>query len=353
MEEIIDTKRSSVEGREGALVIYIDILMRFYAQEEIESRCDQLYLAFLKSISSPSEKEASLALRAIALTLITNPSETAYDGLYKRLQNTYTESEFPTVKAAAIHTMSAAAIYGGAGDDEIEQIMDDLLAIVESDGASIDADDNGEVVAAATEAWGYLLTYVDDMEDKTEVAMEAFVEQLESRDTSVQITAGTNIALLFEKSFTSREEDDEPATEAESYDDEGHPLDVSFVKRYDAYRQKSQLEYTLTQLSKESSKKVAKKDRKSLHKHFADVLNTVEHPPRGPAYSKAIDQETNRRYGSRMVVRVNKTGSMTIDKWWKLQRLQALKRVLGGGFVKHYTENEVVFESLPIMISKS
>lgn len=350
MEEIIDRKRSSVQGREAALSQYVYLLMSHYANDEIENKTSELFPAFLKSMKSDSsEKEASLAMRAIALTLITAPSDTAYDGLAQNLKRVYAESEFTSLKAVAIHTLSAAAIYGGAADSEIEQVMDELLEIVESDGASIEAEDSGEVVAAATEAWGYLSTYIDDMEDKTEVAMDAFVEQLESSNTSVQVAVGENIALLFEKSYTSRESDDEPATATE--DDEGYALDNSYVKRYDVYRQKGQLEHTLTQLTKESSKRIAKKDRKSLHTHFADILSTVEHPPRGPKYQKAIDQETGRRYGSRMTIRIHKTGSMKIDKWWKLHRLQALRRILGGGFVRHYTDNEVVFESLPIMIS--
>ena len=42
---------------------------------------------------------------------------------------------------------------------------------------------------------------------------------------------------------------------------------------------------------------------------------------------------------------------MRIDKWWKLTRLQGLKRILQGGFVSHYEKNEVVSETLPIMVS--
>jgi len=283
--------------------------------------------------------------------LITSPSETAYDGIYQAVKRTYTDSEFHTVKAVAIHTLSAAAIYGGAADSEIEEIMDDFLAVIESDGSSISADDSGEVVAAALQSWGYLATYIDDMEETSEPAMEAFVEQLESSETSVQVAAGENIALLYEKSFTPREADDEPAKDEE--DEEGFTIDQSFVKRYDVYRQKNQLEHTLSQLATESSRSITKKDRKTLHTNFADILNTVEHPPRGPRYQRAIDQETGRRYGSRMTIRIHKNGSMKIDKWWKLHRLQALRRVLGGGFVVHYENNEVVFDSLPIMISPS
>lgn len=288
---------------------------------------------------------------AIALSIITVPSETVYDSIFQTLKRTYSDSESLAVKAVAIHTLSAAAVFGGASDSELEEIMDDLLEIVESDGSSIEAADSGEVVTAACEAWGFLATSIDDMEEKTEAAMDAFVEQLESSDVSVQVAAGENIALLFEKSYTARETDDGPASDEE--DEEGLPIDTSFVKRYDVYRQKDQLKHTLSKLASESSRRIAKKDRKVLHTNFSDILNTVEYPSRGPRYQNAINEETGRRYGSRMVVRIHKTGTMKIDAWWKLHRLQALRRVLGGGFVVHYENNEVVFDSLPIMISAS
>lgn len=223
--------------------------------------------------------------------------------------------------------------------------MDELLEIIESDGRSIEAEDSGNVVAAACEEWGFLATSIEDLEEKTEAAMDAFVEQLESNDPSVQIAAGENIALLHEKSYTAREADDDPASEEE--DSDGHPIDNSVVKRYDVYRQTNQLKHTLSQLATESSRHIARKDRKLLHVNFADILNTVEHPSRGPRYQNAIDSETGKKYGSRMTVRIHKTGTMKIDKWWKLHRLQELRRILGGGFVVHYENNEVVFDSLP------
>ncbi|KAK2625128.1 hypothetical protein QTJ16_005497 [Diplocarpon rosae] len=349
-EEIIDRKRSSVQGRESALAQYVHLIMSHYAYDQINSKAAELFPALLKSIKvGSSERETSLALRAIALSIITAPSETVYDAICKALKNTYAESQSHAVKAVAIHTLSAAAVFGGASDSEIEEIMDDLLEIVESDGTSVEAEDSAEVVTAACEAWGFLAVQVDDLEEKTEAAMDAFVEQLDSSSAGVQVAAGENIALLFEKSYTARESDDAPVSDDE--DEDGFAVDTSFVKRYDVYRQKNQLEHKLSMLATERSRHISKQDRKFLHGNFSDILGTVEVPSRGPCYSKAIDQETGKRYGSRMVVRIHKTGSMLIDKWWKLHTLQALRRVLGPGFVVHYQDNEVVFDLLPIMMT--
>lgn len=63
VEEIINRKRSSVQGRELALAKYAHILMGHYAYDEIQSKTNELFPALLKSVKSESEKEASLALR--------------------------------------------------------------------------------------------------------------------------------------------------------------------------------------------------------------------------------------------------------------------------------------------------
>lgn len=64
MEEIIDRKRSSVQGRETSLIQYIHFLMSRYLNEEIEPKIGELLPALLKSVKTEgSEKETSLALR--------------------------------------------------------------------------------------------------------------------------------------------------------------------------------------------------------------------------------------------------------------------------------------------------
>lgn len=293
---------------------------------------------------------ANLGLAAIALTIITTPSESAYDGIFRTIKTAYIDSEHIPVKVAAIHTLGAAAIYGGAADSEVQDIMDGFLEIIESDGESVGAGDSGEVVAAACEEWGFLATSLDDVEDIAEIAADAFVEQLESSDTSVLVAAGENIALLYEKSYRERRVDDpfpearEPHFEGE---DERSDIDLTMVKSYDVYGQKHQLEHTLSQLANESTKRITKRDRKELHMNFTDILHTVENPHHGPRYGTALKKKSQQSYGSRMAIQLNKSGSMKIDKWWKLHRLQALRRILGGGFAMHYEKNEVVFDSLP------
>ena len=64
--EIIDRKRSSIQGRENCLAAYIRILISQYAEEDIRGKEVELVAAFLKSIKAESsEKETVLAIKGM------------------------------------------------------------------------------------------------------------------------------------------------------------------------------------------------------------------------------------------------------------------------------------------------
>lgn len=355
IEQIIDRKRSSTEGRADSLNAFAHILMARYAREDIEARTSELLPSILKSIrSETSERETLNALKALTAMLITLDSDDIYDHVGASLKRIVSNSQSTKTKTSAIHTLGIATYFGGAGEDEAEDVMNFFLEIVESDGLSVDAHNEAEVVIAALQEWGFLASALDDMEETNEAAMEAFVEQLQSDDSGVQIAAGENIALLYEKSYTPLEADEEIAeSEAGSEDDEEFRAeDEKMVKRYNAYRRQDQLLHTLDELASISSRKLSKKDRKDLHSSFADIRNSVEKPTRGPKYSTAIDHDTGKTYGAgRMMVKINRDVVVRIDKWWKLLRLNAFRRALQAGFVHHYDENEAVSRCLPFSVA--
>jgi hypothetical protein len=346
--EICDRKRSSAQGREDTLQHFNMDLTRHYAQEEITLKLGDLMPNIMKSIKSGhTERESVLALKALALLLVTEPSEKLYDEVSGTVRSIIADADHPMAKIAAIHALSIATFYGGATEEETEKVMEYFLDIVSSDGGSIDEEDNGDVVVAALEEWGFLATQVEDLEEANEEAMETFVDQLQSSDVGVQKAAGENIALLFEKSYTEAESDDERDDEEVADGNDGEVM----VKRYTAYRNLHQLEGTLAELANASSKRLSKNDRKTLHRTFQDILHTVEKPTRGPRYSTALDIDGN-EYGSRLKIKVTRGGTMLIDKWWKLHRLEALKRLLQSGFAVHYEHNQNVFDTLPVDIEK-
>ncbi|KAJ5219830.1 hypothetical protein N7468_009034 [Penicillium chermesinum] len=357
VQELLDRKRSSVQGREEALAAFCRLTKYHYAEEEIRTSVDDLLVAFVKSIRTDSStRETTLALRAIELLAITSSDDKIYENTEPLLTRTIRDSESNAVKAAAIQCLGATTMFGGAGEDGILDQMTFLLDIVASDGQSIGAADDPKSVTAALQVWGFLLTEIDDFEGESEESIQILMDQLDSSDSGVQIAAGENIALLYEKSYTPQEDDDDEASEEEESDE--HENDLSsgpkLVKRYNAYHNTPELERQLESLASIHTKRISKRDKKSLHSSFASILTTVENPRRGPRYNTAIDQDTNRHYGSTLTVKIGRHGIMSIDRWWKWARLAGLRRILQGGFAEHYYQgNRSVLDNLPVMMRQA
>lgn len=334
-----------MQGREKCLATYIHILTAQHAQDEISGREGELVAAILKSIKAEtSEKETILALKALGMTLITSPSDLIYDTVAGPLRRTISDSTSLPSKTASIHTLGVCTFYGGASDDEIIDNMAFLLEIAASDGTYIDAQDEAGPVTAALEEWGFLATLADDLSSVLEAALETFTDQLSSDYPTVQIAAGENIALLYEKFYLAIEDDD--SSDSSDGEPDAETTMAKLITANPEFRHTSELMSQLSRLASLSTHHISKKDKKSIRTNFADILNSVRNPMLGPRYHNAMNKD-GQTYGSRMMVKIGQDGVMRIDKWWKLHRLQGLRRILQGGFVNHYESNSLVFESLP------
>lgn len=324
-----------------------------YLAEVLFGKVEELLGAFCRSIKAETTpRETSLALRAVALTAITFELDHTYEMVSNLLKKTIEDSQTMATKVAAIHCLGICISYGGAGEDEIVDMTTFLLEIVSSDGSFVGADDNADVVAAAAQTYGFLMTQIEDVENESEDAVATFLEQLDSGEVSVQIACGENIALLFEKSYTPREEDetlsdveDETGENSpDSDDDTPDRGDMSLVKRYNAYHNAAEVIEKTNSLANLSTKGLNRHDKRKLHQSFASIALTVENPRLG--------LQTNN--SSRLTIRIQREGEMKVDKWWKLMRLNALRRLLGGGFVNHYFEgSKQVLDSLPMILRSS
>ncbi|KAI1748087.1 interferon-related developmental regulator-domain-containing protein [Xylaria castorea] len=336
--ELLDRKRSSAKGRETCLSAYAHIIRHHYAEEQLEPQLKELVPALLKSIRGGSNTDEALsAIKALTMTILSTESENFYDHVYPSLKSLCEDSGEEPLKVEAIEAMSIVTMCGGGSVTAAEELLDFLVEIVESDGHSIEAGDNGPVVAAALKAWGFVASNLDDLQGQSDQALEAFTEQLDSTDVNVQVAAGTNIAMIFE---AAREDEDE--TE--------EPWDL----QYDQHK----LVQRMTALVRESSKAVSKKDRKHLHASFNSVLISLEHR-KGPGYSTARRMASNphtggnktdfneeyREYGYREKIRIHNI-SMVVDTWSLSARVEMLRSVLGAGLAIHYLENPVVKDLL-------
>ena len=350
--DLLDRKGSSKKSRTESLTKYDYCLAHHYMAESLYGRVPELIATLIRSVKEEkTEKETTLALHALSLTCITYEDDTIYENISSLLKRTISDSQSPHVKAVAIDSLAIGLAFGGADEEELRETLTFLLEIVSSDGEFIDAADNGEVVTAALQNWGFLATQIPDIEAESEDATATFLEQLDSNDVKVQIAAGENIALLYDKSYIHRDDIDsddedlmsaaaeevEKATKNDSDSDE----DTGYVRRYKAYHNDHEVIEKVTSLASLSTRSLNKKDRKALHQAFASIAYTIEDPSR--------NMRVNNK--SKMKLSIHNQSSMRVDEWWKLIRLNALRKVLGGGFVAHYFEgNKRVLGMLPVLM---
>ena len=340
--EILDGKRRSLSSREECLASYNRLLTAHHLGDVLFSHTADLIVALSKTIEKESsEKETLLALKALSLTVISKEDESVFWQVASKVKRLISNSSSLPTKAAALHCLGTCAFFARVGGDEMSALLDFLLGIVSSDGGSVEALDDAGTVTAAIQNYAFLATIVDDVEEESDDAVEAFAEQLESEDTDVVIAAGEAIALLYEKSYGGEDDssdDEEAEGEEDRYsDEEGPPV----RQRYSAYHHTGELIRTLQSLASISTKRINRKNRRDLHESFTSILRTVERPNLGIQY----------RSSRHLTVRIHTKNVMKIDRWWKLIRLNALRRLLTGGFVNHYYEgNKQVLQVLPVLL---
>jgi len=343
IEEICDRKRSSVEGRENSYSAYIRFLLANYAREVIYGRTEELADSFLKSIKSGrSEKEAALAVRALALTIITDPTEKLFDKTYRTLRAMANDHDNNAVKAIIISTLSIACFYIGT-QTEKEDLMSFFLDIISSDGELIGAGDSAEVVAAALHAWGLLATvYSGSPQEISDEAIETFVDQLDSISVEVQIAAGENIALLYEMSY-SEADDETDEEQLEFWRQRGKVLEFDeqvFIQKYQPFGRENDLLNTLSGLTSGTKRFLNKKNRKVQHSAFQTILKGVEHPHVG-------DGRPHQK------LTVSRDKQLAVDEWWKLVRVHGVKSMLRGGWQTHLQLNESFVKTLGLSMSET
>ncbi|RMZ84185.1 hypothetical protein DV738_g608, partial [Chaetothyriales sp. CBS 135597] len=347
--DLLDRKSSNNKSREESLQTYVSCLTSHLLGDVLYGHVPALLAGFMKSVKAEtSEREATLALRSIALTAISFADDTIYETVSATLLRSISDSQSNAVKTAAIYCLGICLTFGGADKAEISDKLVFLQEIASTDGAFVDADDNSDVVTAALQTYGLLATLIEDLEAESEDAVAVFLDQLDSTNVNVQVAAGENIALLYEKSYTQREEDDsssdEETADGDDSDDDNNTGDPDLIKRYNAFHNTTEVLDRVSALSSLSTKSMSRRDKKQLHQAFASITMTVQNP--------RIGLQTNS--SSRMTVRIHREGEMRVDHWWKLMRLHAIRRLLGGGFVNHYYEgNKKVLDTLPLIMREA
>ncbi|KAL8358511.1 hypothetical protein RB598_002996 [Gaeumannomyces tritici] len=337
--ELLAPGKRSGTGRTTVLGDYAHHLRYHPADSVVSKSMASILPSLVRSIRSANSDEQVLSMKALAVTALTSPSDDIYETSFPVLKQVCEDSEEEAVKVQALSTMGVVVVYGGGEEQDMDEFLEFLTYVAESDGNHIGAPDSGIVVTTAMKVWAFVATNLDNPSSHNEEALDAFVEQLESTDANVRSSAGINIALLFEVSRELEEEGN------------GQSLNLSVDPKYLVKR--------MRELSK-GSKSISKKGRTQVRNDLASVITSIE-LGKGPGWSatsrpvsnphtggsKEVDQgDEVEELGYREKLRINKDEIYVIESWAAKVRIELLQDVLKGGFSTHFSGNEVVRETL-------
>lgn len=330
-----ERKKMSNQEREDMLTSYLHLVRHYFAQSDISSSMDDLVLGLARAVrSGGSPTERTLALKALTVTILTNPTGNILSNHITLLKSAVEQEEEEEVRVAALYALVVAALYSDGSPDSpeaAEDMLQYMIEIVESDGHTVGAPDVATVVVAALKSWGFIATHLEDLSEQSEQAMEAFIEQLDSTDIHVQTGAGDNIALLFER---AREMEEGESGERMNF-------------QYDSKR----LAQQMRDISKGSTG-ISRRDRRHLKSDFTSIATGLERGV-GPGYSTAGRPASNphtggskydkapAEFGYLQTVYVGKE-RIAIDSWALSAKVEFLRIVLAGGFPTHLAKNETV-----------
>ena len=312
MLEMVDAlgerKGSSKSGREELLKSFVRVAsLKVITTDMLAGRGEELIAILGRMVKSGrSEKEVMLSARPISLLAASTPeAANLSNSILPLLQQTISNGGHDSATPNLIHALVSISVFSPAlTSEDILPLLDFLIEIVESNGDSISHGEDDDILTAAIEGFGVLLSELEDSYDTIQKFLPILIETLSSTSLSVRLAAGESIAVCYEVSLPSSDSEDE-SPEYPPYDDIAH------------------LTSLLSSLSTASTKKLSKTSRREQHSLFRDILRTVSsHQPLPTQKLKFAKRE-----------------ELRIDSWGKLLRLKHLRRIFTHGLHAHLAGN--------------
>ncbi|XP_062019492.1 uncharacterized protein LOC133736071 [Rosa rugosa] len=324
-------KRGST--REKALASIVEAFNSSLQHEFVEKKFATLLHQCLNCIKKGSSKEICLASHVIGLLALTvgcgdNANEMLEESLPVISQAFKSGSE-PTKTIALLECLAIITFVGGNDPEQTEKSMQVMWQVVHPKLKSnvVVVKPTAAVITTMVFAWSFLLTTVDGWKFNPKDWQESISylsSLLDKDDRSVRIAAGEALALIFEigsleKFSVGTKSSDDGSTEEGNY-----PREYVHIQGL-----KAKIINQARDLSAEAGgKSSAKKDLTNQRNMFRDILEYFEDD-----------------YSPEISIKIG-SDSLQTSTWSQLIQLNFLKHFLGGGFIKHMQENELLQDVL-------
>ncbi|KDP41629.1 hypothetical protein JCGZ_16036 [Jatropha curcas] len=317
--------------REKALASIIEAFNSNLQHQFVEKKFATLLHQCLSCIKKGSSKEVALASHTIGLLALTvgcgdSSREILEDSVTPISQALKSGSE--STKISLLESLAVVTFVGGNEPAETERSMQIMWQLVHPKlGSNVVAvKPSAPVITAVVSAWAFLLTTMDgwNLDPKNwQECISYFSGLLDKDDRTVRIAAGEALALIFEmgnlEKFTTEAKDSSDSLAPEGNKSRDRLMHIHGLK--------AKILNQVRDLSAEAGGKGSiKKDLNSQRNLFKDVLEFLEY-----GYSPEVSMKIG-------------GDSLQTSSWSQLIRLNFLKHFLGGGFVKHMQDNELLHE---------
>ncbi|KAJ4963938.1 hypothetical protein NE237_023877 [Protea cynaroides] len=339
LDECVDAlyeKRGST--REKALSMIVDAFSNKLQYQFVENNCITLLHPCLNSIKKGSSQEISVASRAIGLLALTvgcgdNAAEIFKDSIPPLSQALKSGSE--SIKISSVLECLAVVTFVGGNDPNVTESSMQIVwqIIYPKSGSNVSAGKTTPtVLAAAISAWSFLFSTVNEcnLNSKSwQDSISYFSSLLDKDDRSVRIAAGEAIALIFEIGQVDKLSGEDRVSSDGSVQEGNNSRErYSYILGL-----KGKILNQVRNLSVEAGGKGSTKKYLSSQRNlFRDIVEFLE---------DGYCPETSIKIGGDLV---------NTSTWSQLIQFNFLKRFLGGGFLKHMHDNELlhdIFEFTP------
>ncbi|XP_062101206.1 uncharacterized protein LOC133807080 isoform X2 [Humulus lupulus] len=321
-------KRGST--RENALSSIIVAFNNSLQHRFVEKKFATLLHQCLNSFKRGSPKEICLASHVIGLLAFTvgfgdNAREILEESVLPLTQALKSASE--TAKTALLECLAVITFVGGSDPEQTERSMQIMWQVVHPKLKAnvVAAKTSGATVSAMVSAWSFLLTTMDGWKLNPKDWQESLTylsSLLDKEDRAVRISAGEALALIFEIGSFEKFSAEAKSSSDGSSQEESNPRQYMHIQGL-----KAKIINQVRSLSAEAGGKgSAKKDLNNQRNLFREILEYFE---------DGYCPEVSVKIGS---------DSLQTSTWSQLIQLNFVKHFLGGGFVKHMQENELLHE---------
>ncbi|KAL0733346.1 hypothetical protein Bca4012_009556 [Brassica carinata] len=323
-------KRSST--REQALASIVDAFKSDLQHEFVQKNFATLLHQCLHCIKKGSSKESSLASHVIGLLALTvghgdQSQEILGDSVTPLSQALKSNHEALKI-TSILECLAVITFVGGANAEQTERSMQIIWQMIHPKLVCnvVATKSSPLVITTVVSSWAFLLTTVDRWTLGPKILQETVTylsTLMETDDRSVRIAAGEALALLFE--MGTLEKFDAKAKGSANVSVQERSVSQEALINMDILI--SKVTNQVRDLAVESGGKgCAKKDLNTQRSLFKDLVEFLE---------GGVAPETSTKIGG---------ASIETSTWCQMIQLNFLKHFLGGGFIKHMQENELLHD---------